>query len=263
MIRYLRLYGHFLRFSFSKAMEFRVDFFFRVVMDVVFYLMQFLFFEIIYQYTPLLGGWNKEEMTLFVCAFIFVDAFHMTFFASNTWWLPIAINRGDLDYYLTKPVSCFFFLGLKEFAANSLMNLVLASALLITVIAQFSESFTFFELLVFLLLLLNGSILYFATYLLFLLNVFWTGSPRGFSDVFFSVEKVFQKPDGIFSGYFRRFFLTFLPFSVMASLPAKYLIEPENRQEVVFEVVVASLFVYLLVCCMWKIGLRNYSSASS
>ena len=33
MIRYLRLYGYFLRFSFSRAMEFRFDFFFRIFMD--------------------------------------------------------------------------------------------------------------------------------------------------------------------------------------------------------------------------------------
>ena len=263
MTRYLRLYAHFLRFSFSKAMEFRVDFFFRFVMDIVFYIMQFLFFEIIYQYTPILGGWNKEEMTLFVCSFIFVDAFHMTFFASNAWWLPIAINKGDLDYYLTKPVSSFFFLSLKEFAANSSMNLILATSLLLTVLAQFSVAFSLFELLTFFILLLNGAVLYYAVYVLFLLSVFWTGSSRGFADVFFSVEKVFQKPDGIFSGYFRRVFLTFLPFCAMASLPTKFLIEPHNRMTVIFEVVVASLFVYLLLWFMWRTGLRNYSSASS
>lgn len=262
-MRYFRLYLYFLRFSFSKAMEFRVDFFFRVVMDIVFYVMQFLFFDIIYQYTPILGGWTKDQMTIFVCTFIFVDAFHMTFFASNTWWLPIAINRGDLDYYLTKPVSSFFFLGFKEFAANSLMNLILATALLTGALIQFSGSFSFFELSIFTLLLLNGAFLYFTTYLIFLLTVFWTGSSRGFSDVFFSVEKVFQKPDGIFTGYFRRFFLTFLPFSIMASYPTKYLLEPEFRLNIIYEVVVASIFVYLLVSILWRRGLKNYSSASS
>lgn len=263
MIRYLRLYLYFLRFSFSKAMEFRVDFFFRVVMDVVFYALQFLFFGIIYQFTPILGGWTQEQMTIFICAFIFVDAFHMTFFASNTWWLPIAINRGDLDYYLTKPVSSFFFLGFKEFAANSLMNLILATGLIVWALIQYEQNFSFFEIFVFSLLLLNGAFLYFMTYLIFLLTVFWSGSPRGFSEVFYSVEKVFQKPDGIFSGYFRRFFLTFLPFSIMASYPTRYLLEAEFRLNIIYEVVVASLFVYLLVGFLWKQGLKNYSSASS
>ena len=44
MIRYLRLYGCFLRFSFSRAMEFRLDFFFRVLMDVVWNLVNLGFF---------------------------------------------------------------------------------------------------------------------------------------------------------------------------------------------------------------------------
>ena len=36
-MRYLRLYLYFLRFSFSRAMEFRLDFYFRILMDVAFY----------------------------------------------------------------------------------------------------------------------------------------------------------------------------------------------------------------------------------
>jgi rhomboid protease GluP len=44
MRRYLTLYLYFLRFSFSRALEFRVDFLFRVVMDVVYYAVNIAFF---------------------------------------------------------------------------------------------------------------------------------------------------------------------------------------------------------------------------
>jgi ABC-type uncharacterized transport system permease subunit len=37
-MRYLRLYKHFVAFSLQKAMHFRVDFFFAIVMDTVFML---------------------------------------------------------------------------------------------------------------------------------------------------------------------------------------------------------------------------------
>ena len=109
MSRYLKLYAHFLRFSFSKAMEFRVDFFFRVVMDIFFYAVQFAFFHIIYLHTPILAGWDIEQMRVFIVSYIFIDALHMTVFSTNCWWLPIYINRGDLDYYLVKPVSTLHF----------------------------------------------------------------------------------------------------------------------------------------------------------
>lgn len=262
MIRYLRLYLHFLRFSFSRAMEFRVDFFFRVIMDVVFYIVQFVFFKIIYLHTPILGGWDIDQMTVFIAAFIFVDAFHMTVFANNTWWFPISINRGDLDYYLTRPVSSFFFLGFKEFAANSLLNLIMATFLLVYALNIFPLSLEPGKVFVFVLFLINGAFLYFMTFLIFLMSVFWTQSPRGFADVFYSAEKVFQRPDGIFGGYFRRFFLFVLPFSIMASYPTRFLFEKETT-DIILQIIGASSFIYLIVFLLWKKGLKDYSSASS
>ena len=43
------------------------------------------------------------------------------------WWLPMLINRGDLDYYLVRPVSTLFFVSFRDFAANSFVNLVIAT----------------------------------------------------------------------------------------------------------------------------------------
>ena len=114
MGRYLRLYLSFVRFSFSRAMEFRVDFFFRVVMDVVFYAMQLAFFTVLYRHTELVGGWDLDQILIFVSGFFLVDALHMTIFASNMWWLPMMVNKGDLDYYLVRPVSSLFFLSLRD-----------------------------------------------------------------------------------------------------------------------------------------------------
>ncbi len=263
MKRYLVLYLYFVRFSFSRAMEFRVDFFFRIFMDLIFYIVQFLFFNIIYLHTPILGGWNQEQMSLFIVSFIFVDAFHMTFFANNSWWFPIAINRGDLDYYLTRPASAFFFLGFKELAANSFLNLIIASNLLAYFLYQYPGEIEFFNLFVYLILLINGAFLYFILYLIFLVPVFWTHSARGFGDVFFAAEKIFQRPDGIFKGYFRKFFIFILPFSVIASFPLRYLLWPEQRGEVLLQIAMGSALVYLIFFILWKRGLKNYSSASS
>ena len=100
------------------------------------------------------------------------------------------------------------------------------------------------------------------TFILFLLSVFWTGSPRGFADVFYSAQRVFERPDGIFTGYMRRFFITILPFSIMASFPTRFLIEPYNYQ-VLVEILISSCFIYSLVALIWKRGLKIYSSASS
>lgn len=262
MKRYIRLYLYFLRFSISKALEFRIDFYFRVIMDCVAYITHFLFFKIIYLHTPLLGGWDLDQVTIFVVSVFFVDAFNMTFFATNTWWFPIYINKGNLDYYLTKPVSSFFFMGFKEIAANSFLNLILASTLLAYVLYTTPIVFSWHKIVFFLLLLINGATLYAMIFLLFLMSVFWTQSPRGFGDIFYTAQKVMERPDGIFSGYLRRFFLHLLPFSLMASYPTRYLIT-DSSNHIIFEIILTSIGIYTIVYLVWKKGLRSYSSASS
>jgi len=261
-MRYLRLYLHFLRFSFSKALEFRVDFYFRVVMDIMFYIIQFLFFDIIYLHTPILAGWSIDEMRIFVASYIFIDALHMTVFANNCWWLPIYINRGDLDYYLTKPVSTLFFLSLREFAANSFLNLIIASSVLYYVISSYPQELSNMKIFVFILLLLLGCLLYFFVHLIFLLSVFWTQSPRGFGDVFFAISHTMERPDKLFSGVIRVIFLFILPFSLMVSYPAKYLLDDAGNSVIITMLVVTSAF-FFITQLIWRKGLNNYSSASS
>ena len=94
LARYGRLYLHFLRFSFSRAMEFRLDFWFRIVMDVIYYAVHLAFFTIIYQHTSLLGGWTLDQTYIFVCGFLLVDALDMTIFATISGGCRSSSTRG-------------------------------------------------------------------------------------------------------------------------------------------------------------------------
>lgn len=262
MIRYLRLYAYFLRFSFSKAMEFRMDFFFRVIMDVIFYAVQFAFFNIIYLHTPILAGWEIEQMRIFIVSFIFIDALFMTVFSTNAWWLPIYINRGDLDYYLTKPVSTLFFLSFKEFAANSFLNLLIAFGLVWWAIDIYPSEFSAIKILIYFFMLSLGTTLYCILNILFLLAVFWTQAPRGFGDLFFSVSHIMERPERIYRGIARKVFVYILPFGIMASYPAQYLVE-KNQDALVWSMGLITLCFFIILQVVWRLGLKNYSSASS
>jgi ABC-2 type transport system permease protein len=262
MGRYLRLYLHFLRFSFSRAMEFRLDFFFRVVMDAAFYAVQIAFFGVIYRHTALLGGWTFDQALVFACGFFLIDAIHMTVFANNMWWLPISVNKGDLDYYLVRPVSSMFFLSLRDFAANSFLNLLLAAGLLVWALLRYPGPLDPLGVAVFLALLVNGSVLYWLVHLAFLLPVFWLHSNRGLGETFYAVEKYAEKPDRIFHGWLRRVLVTALPFSLMASFPTALLFEG-LRPALLLHVLGVTAVAFLAVSAFWRLALRNYSSASS
>ncbi|MFH0792688.1 MAG: ABC-2 family transporter protein [bacterium] len=262
MWRYVRLYLHFVRFSFSRAMEFRVDFFFRIFMDCLWYGVQFAFFRIIYLHTPLLGGWNLDQVIIFTAAFILLDAVNMTVFANNLWWLPFFINRGDLDYYLVRPVSPLYFVSLRDFAANSFLNLVMASAILWWALARYPQPLGAGRILIFLLLLGIGSILYYLIDMLFLIPTFWFHSHMGLREIGFQIRKYAERPHEIFTGWVRRTLVSAIPLALVASYPTWILFNGLTFERFAhILIVVCALFSFMV--WFWNRGLRAYSSASS
>ena len=262
MLRYPRLYLYFLRFSFSKAFEFRVDYWFRVVMDAVYYGVNIGFYRVLYVHTDLLAGWNAEEVMVFVGAYLVVDALNMSVFANNLWWLPIHVNKGDLDYHLVRPVSSLFFLTLREFAANSFVNLLMAVGVLVWALSALPAWPSAGELLLFGVLLLNGTLLYSMLHLLMILPVFWLHSARGLGNVFFLLTRAMERPDGIFHGWIRRILVTVLPFGLMASFPTRSLLEDPGPALLVHTALVTA-GIFCVVLLVWSRALRVYASASS
>lgn len=261
-MRYFRLYLHFLRFSFSKAMEFRVDFFFRIVMDCFFYAINIAFYQLLFLHTSTLAGWNEEQAMIFVAAYILVDALQMTIFSTNLWWFPILVNRGDLDYYLVRPVSTLFFLSTREFAANSLCNVFIAIGIMIWAFFSYSGPLLWWKILLFIVLILNGTFMYYMVHMLFLVGVFWTHSARGFDSMFRQLCLVYERPDGIFRGTARKIFTTILPFCLMCSFPARLLFE-DFQFSILLHIIAVTLCIFFLLQAVWKISLKAYSSASS
>ncbi len=262
MMRYLRLSAYFLRFSFSKAMEFRVDFFFRIVMDILFYGINIGFYQIIFLHTSVLGGWNEQEMMIFVAGFLLLDALSMTLLSNNVWMMPIFINRGDLDYYLVRPVSSLFFLSFRDFAANSFVNLLMASAILVWAIAGYSSPVTPLGVILFVAGLCLGFALRYFVRILTIIPVFWWHSGRGLELVFWHMTRFIERPDGIYTGITRVILTTILPFALMASFPARMLIDSLKWESLLHLAVVTLIFGFA-TRFFWHVGLRAYSSASS
>ena len=97
MLRYLRLYGAFLRFAFGRAVQFRLDFFFRVFMDVLWYAQYLFFFDVLYAHTPTIGGWTREQGLVFTGALFGVDALQMTDFVKNRCTSPSLPSSSSRD----------------------------------------------------------------------------------------------------------------------------------------------------------------------
>jgi len=183
-------------------------------------------------------------------------------FSNNLWILPGLVNKGDLDYYLARPVSSLFFLSLRDFAFNSFLNLLFAIGILAWALATYPVALGAVAIGSFLLLLLAGSFLYYSVHMLFVLPVFWTHSGQMLTSLFYNVTRFMERPDRIYKGLTRLLFTVALPFGAMASFPARLLLEPFDPWILAHFFAVVAVF-FGLVVWGWRAGLRTYSSASS
>ncbi len=231
-------------------------------MDLLFYVNSLIFYYVLFQSTPQIGGWTLDDAWIFVAGFCVVDAVQMTFFSNNVWWLPFAINRGELDYHLVRPVNSLFMMSVREFATNSFINLILASGLLVWAIERHPVDFDALKILGLALMLINGAFLHYILHALTVIPVFWMQSSRGFEEVYWAFSRAMERPDRIFKGWSWRVFTMILPFGLMASVPTRIFLETEVWQLVLQLVVVTLVLFGVLVFC-WNRGLRVYGSASS
>ena len=261
-MKYLRLYLHFVRFSFGRAMEFRFDFSLKIIMDCFYYVMHLSIFKILFNNTSTLAGWTEDQGMVFISSVLLIDAIHMTLFASNMWNIPFLVNRGDLDVYITRPVSTLFFISLRDFAANSFINLLIASAIFITTLSRLQVDYSFFNLLGYIALIINGVLLHYVMQMLFIIPVFWTQSNKGFNEIFFSLGLAMERPDLIYRGFVRIIFTFVIPMGLVASLPARWFFGPHTPY-LTLHLLGITAVMWGLMLFFWKRGLRAYSSASS
>ena len=246
----------------ARALEFRIDFFFRFAMDLMWYIVQLAFFEVLFLQASHIAGWEHDAIRVFVGVMFVSDAIHMTVFANNMWWLPLFVNRGELDYYLVRPVSSMFMLSLREFAANSFMNLLIAIGILVTMMGRYPDPIAPTRILVFVAMLGVGNLIFYLLNLAFLIPVFWMHNGAGLREVWFGLGRWSERPDDIFTHGARRILLTVLPLGLVMSYPTRILIEDDPWPRVAHMLIVAALLTAFVIW-FWRRGVRAYSSASS
>mgnify|MGYP001619760702 CR=1 FL=1 len=244
-------------------MEFRFDFVFRIFMDIIYYTVNIVFYQVLFRHMTTLSGWTEPQVMVFVAVFLLVDAFQMCLFSNNLFFFPMLINKGDLDYYLVRPVSTLFFVSLREFAVNSFFNVLIAIGILVWTLLRFPEPVTLARVLLLVFGVGCGTLVFYLVRMVLLIPVFWLHTSRGLDAIFWSLTRAKERPDGIFTGWVRVVFTSVLPFSLMASFPARLFLDPENAIGTGFQLCVVIAIFSTLLLTLWRLGLKSYSSASS
>jgi ABC-2 type transport system permease protein len=262
IIRYLRLYLFFLHLAFKRATYFKADFWFRVLMDIVFYLLQIFFFKVLYLHTSSLAGWDTDHAQVFVASFLVVNALVMALFVNGIYQVRDSVSKGKFDYFLLRPVSSLYLAICADISVASLVNLVVALSYLAWTLVHVNVSLSLGGIALHLLLLVNGGLLQALMMLGCCISCFWTGSLDGSMALYHSTKELYTRPVALFNKTMQIVLITLVPYGLVASIPTTLLFEGPSLALLL--ALIGTTLAYLSVLLyLWNKGTRAYHSASS
>lgn len=259
--KYIQLYIAMFKASFIADLEYRANFFTRIMTDILWYIAQIMTFEVIYQHTERIGDWDKYQMRVFLGLLFVIDAIYMIIIHENLENISEKVRKGDLDLLLAKPVDSQFMLTLQKANTAIFGNLILALSWLFYALSGLAD-FSYYRLL-WLLILIPCSlmVIYSIRFMFSATAVIFTRS-ENLQFLWWQIYKLGMRPDSMYNSYIKFVVLTALPVGVIVSIPARALLNPPELTYLLWPMLLGPLLVYG-THKFWNYALRFYSSASS
>ena len=246
-----------------RQMAYRPHFFMMIAGKIIRIGLLFFFFQAIFLKVDRIGQWTFDQVLLLFATFHIVDfLMSITFQRNLSFDLPRLIQRGELDSRMVLPTNLLFFLSFEDIDLMDFFSFVPSLGFLGYVFYRIGFNFTWVQGIAYVLLLVNALIFVFAMVLLIATVSFWTTQSYGMARIFDNLLKIGRYPLDIFEGFWRVIFIYFLPLILIAQIPAQALLQTLSLKVVLFAFIVTGVFL-IIALNFWKIGLKQYLSASS
>jgi ABC-2 type transport system permease protein len=262
--RYIDIYSIMLRNSLIREMSFKANFLLWMIVEVLWFCGQIVFFSIIFGQVDRIGDWTKWEVVLLVGTHQMIAQLFQGFFFVNIANIPELVRTGKLDSLLVLPIDSQFAVSTKQFGFDSMINAALGGVVVCVSLSRLGLVPNPLSILLYLTALGFGVAVHYSIMLCLAAVSFWIVRAQGLVYGYFNFLNIARYPDVIFPPIFRFIFGWIVPVVIIANIPARLLIKPLGQPGwLMLHLVIASTIIFWLSRVFWRFALRRYSSASS
>src|SRR3954469_3531989 len=138
MRRYIEIYSIMLRNSLIRDLSFKANFLLWMVVEVLWFCGQIVFFSIIFGNVDHIGDWTKWEVVLLIGTHQIITKLFQAFFFMNLAKIPGLVRMGKLDSVLVLPTDRQFAVSTKQFGLGSILNALLGAVVVIVSLSKLS-----------------------------------------------------------------------------------------------------------------------------
>src|SRR6195256_6846988 len=136
MRRYFEIWGIMLRNSLIREMNFKANFILWMIVEVLWFCGQIVFFSIIFGQVDQIGDWSKWEVVLLLGTHQMIAQLFQAFFFVNVSNIPELVRTGKLDSLLVLPIDSQFAVSTKQFGLDSILNAIVGAIVVIVALTK-------------------------------------------------------------------------------------------------------------------------------
>lgn len=218
------------------------------------------FLALLFSGNSKISGYSLGEAAIFYLTFNLIDSLSQ-FFLRGTYNFRDLVVKGNLDFYLARPLNVLFSVLT---AHTDILDFIMLGPIILTLgyfVFQL-PGLTLFSLVVYSILLLNGLLLATAFHLIAVSLAIVTYEVDNVIMIYRDLTALARIPVDFYREPVR-FLITFvLPIGLMITFPAKFLLGALSLPMILLSLAISWSFFFLSLR-VWEKALKLYSSASS
>lgn len=262
--RYADVYAIMFRNSLIREMNFKANFILWMGVELLWFMGQLVFIEVIFSYVDRIGDWTKWEVVLLVGTHQVISQIFQAFFYANLANLPELVRTGRLDFLLLQPLDSQFAISVKQFGLDNMVNALVGVGFITMALIKLSIIPTVTQILLFCVGIVLGVMVHYCVFLSLAAVSFWIVRSQGLIYGYYSIFNLGRYPDVIFRGLFKFVFSWIIPVIVVSNIPSRILVRAADAPgPLMLQLTGATVLVMVAIRLFWRVAIRRYSSASS
>ncbi len=262
MKRYLLVAQLFFKNSLMSQLEYRFEFLSWTIVSALWIFLTLVIVNLVFGQVSSVAGWTREQVLIVVALSGIFTGLLWMFIIPSLLDLSESVRKGNLDFYLTKPINVRYLLSVNKYDMDNIFRLIALTLYLLFVIGLINYDIPPLSLLAFFALFFMGLIIFYNFFFIMATTSFWLIDITNLEDLYANLLNIGRYPVYIFEGTLRIVFMVIIPVAFIATFPTEFLIGKGNYTTLIVGLILVVVST-IISQKFWNFAIKRYSSASS
>ncbi len=257
-----RVFKQFVKSSLVRELEFRANFFAKILQNIVWMVFFLLIVKVVYLNTNSVAGWEEGGAYLLSATCFLMLSIVNGLFTYNLIELPEKVRKGTLDFDLVKPIDAQLLISIRKIRFDEIGTFIVGVVMVILGCKMSGYVPTTLEVVFYVMLCVCSIVIFYSFSLMLMTLAIWLVRVDNLWVLSDSIFTIARFPLDIFGGRAARILTFVLPLAFISSIPSKALLGQVELTLACWGVGWAISFAF---AARWffKFALSHYTSASS